>query len=567
MPIRRLARFALTLLLATASAAVSATDLLIHNVNGYTFAPASAGNEPELVRFNQMFIRNGKVLAIDDKRIAKLTTSSTPHYNGQGRTLLPGLIDAHGHLAGLSRVAVAQIHRVQHGAQAAAQAVAVFSDTAPDSPWLLGRGWNQANWADDRYPTRADLDALNLDRPIALERVDGHALWVNTKALELAGIDNATADPAGGKIVRDETGAATGILVDNAMPLVLSKIPALSDQALDQQLQTAYAHLLSQGITGVHDAGVGGQGQKVLRRQAARGDLPIRVYAMLDGSSKSLHPWLDRGVHKSNFLRIQSVKLYADGALGSRGATLLDDYADQPGNQGLPVTAPDDLLPLFDLVHRHGFQLAVHAIGDKANRDVLDAFEQLQAKRGSSRLRHRIEHAQVIHPDDLQRLSALNLTASMQPTHATSDKLMAEKRLGMDRLTGAYAWQTLLDKGTDMAFGSDFPVESANPFFGIHAAVTRQDQNNQPVDGWRAEDAVDVKTAIRLFTLDAARAGHWEKQTGTLTPGMWADFILVDTNPFTTLPDYLWKIQVLETWVAGEPRWQAASQLPKSATR
>ncbi|WP_253356398.1 amidohydrolase [Simiduia sp. 21SJ11W-1] len=279
---------------------------------------------------------------------------------------------------------------------------------------------------------------------------------------------------------------------------------------------------------------------------------------MLNGASPSLKSWLTAGpigdLH--DMLSIRSVKLYADGALGSRGAALLADYRDAPGNQGLHVTSKAQLMALFKTIDAHQFQICVHAIGDKANRQVLDNFEQLFNEGGQRKLRHRIEHAQVIDKADLSRMAALGLIASMQPTHATSDMHMAEDRLGQQRLAGAYAWRTLLDANTPMAFGSDFPVESANPFFGIHAAVTRQDHNNQPVAGWRADQAVSVGEALRLFTRDAAWAAHMEAKVGTLEPGKWADFILLSQNPYTLAPENLWRVKVAETWVAGKPRWR-----------
>lgn len=529
-----------------------ASDLLIHNVNGYTFTQGSEA----IARFDQLLIRNGKVVSTDPAVINDQVNDQTPRLNGRGKTLLPGLIDAHGHLEALGSLIETVDLRASQSAQAAASAVAAFSDKNPDAQVILGRGWNQENWPDQRFPEASVLDSLNLDKPIVLSRVDGHALWVNSVALTLAGITADTADPEGGQIVRDPSGKATGILVDTAMDLVNDKLPGADNQVLDRQLSLAYQHLLSLGVTGVHDAGVEPQTERMLRQHAKAGTLPIRVYAMLKGSDPGLAARLKKGKVRGDFLRVQSVKIYADGALGSRGATLISDYADETGNKGLAITGPDALKRQFQMVQKHGFQIAVHAIGDQANRDVLNTFATLASPRALAKHRHRVEHAQVIAPEDLSRFASLNIIASMQPTHATSDRVMAIKRLGDNRLNGAYAWSSLLASGARMAFGSDFPVEPANPFYGIHAAVTRQDRDNQPVDGWRMQDAVDVATALRLFTRDAAYAAHWEKDTGTLEPGKWADFILIDTNPFTTLPDYLWQIQVEQTWVAGEPVWQ-----------
>lgn len=529
-----------------------ASDLLVHNVNGYTFVDGS----DQVVRFNQLLIRNGKVVSTDPDVINAELNDQTRRLNGHGKTLLPGLIDAHGHLETLGSLLETVDLRDSQSALAAAQAVAAFSDKNPGAQVIIGRGWNQESWQDNAYPDASLLDGLNIDKPVVLSRVDGHALWVNSATLTLAGTSAATKDPDGGQIVRDKAGKPTGILVDTAMELVNRKLPPPNDQVLDRQLMLAYQHLLALGVTGMHDAGIEPQTERKLRQHAKAGQLPLRVYAMLSGTDPGLATRLKKGKVSGDFLRIQSVKIYADGALGSRGATLLQDYADDAGNKGLAITGAAALKRQFQLVQKHGFQIAVHAIGDQANRDVLDTFSTLASAQALKKHRHRVEHAQVIAPEDLSRFASLNIIASMQPTHATSDRLMAIKRLGENRLDGAYAWSSLLASGAPMAFGSDFPVEPANPFYGIHAAVTRQDRNNQPVHGWRMQDAVDVGTAIRLFTRDAAYAGHWEKDTGTLEPGKWADFILVDTNPFTTLPDYLWKIQVEQTWVAGKPVWQ-----------
>lgn len=530
---------------------LQAADLLVHNINGYTFTQSS--NEP--LRFDQLLIRDGKVLSTDNDQIARQINEQTPRLDGKGRFLLPGLIDAHGHLANLGlSLASADLRNNRSASEAVAQ-LAEFVGANKDQDWYYGRGWNQENWPDRQFPTATLLDRLAIQRPVVLERIDGHALWVNRAALALAGIDDQTPDPDGGKIVRDTAGKATGILVDNAMGLLLDKLPAVTRQEQSRRMDLAFTHLLAQGLTGIHDAGIDQTTQDLLRNKAHFGKLPLRVYAMLDGASPSLHKWLDGGWVKNDFLHIRSVKLYADGALGSRGATLLTDYQDAPGQRGLAVTDPDKLAELFYFIDRHGYQVAVHAIGDRANRDVLDGFEKAYAKGARRLLRHRIEHAQVIDPADLARLQPLGLIASMQPSHATSDMHMAERRLGQARLAGAYAWRSLLDKGTRLAFGSDFVVESANPFYGIHAAVTRQDHQSQPDGGWRPQEKLSVAEAIRLFTRDAAYAGHWETEVGSLEPGKWADFILLDTNPFTTLPGYLWQIKVEQTWVGGKKRW------------
>lgn len=535
-----------------------AEDLLITNIQGYSHSHAApAGAAP--FHFSALLIRDGKVLTTNAERIAALTNEHTQVIDGAGRTLLPGLIDAHGHLAGLAQSLASVDLRASQSVAQAVEAVAAFAP-GTKGQWITGRGWNQENWPDKHYPNAAHLDALAIAKPIVLERVDGHALWVNSQALKLAGINRNTPDPAGGQIVRDAEGEATGILIDNAMQLINNKRPLATERERQQQLDAAFQHLLQRGLTGVHDAGVGQFMIDELSRRAQAGTLPLRVYAMLDGSSPELPRWLKAGPIQDHrhMLAIRSVKLFADGALGSRGAALLDDYADAPGNRGLAVTSQAALMSLFTQIDAAQFQICVHAIGDQGNRQVLDNFDQLFKRGGNRGLRHRVEHAQVVAPKDLPRLAQLNLIASMQPTHATSDMHMAEERLGQERLAGAYAWRTLLAAGTRMAFGSDFPVEPANPFYGIHAAVTRQNHRNQPEHGWRIDDAVSVSEAISLFTRDAAWAAHMETQVGTLETGQWADFILLDSNPYRSPPQQLWQTEVAQTWVAGERRWPPA---------
>ena len=330
-------------------------------------------------------------------------------------------------------------------------------------------------------------------------------------------------------------------------------MPKAGAALYQQQLDAAGQHLLSVGVTAMHDAGVPHSVYDFYLARAAEQTLPVRIYAMISATDDDLDSMLDNGPVRSadDFLFIRSVKAYGDGALGSRGAALLAPYSDDPHQSGLLLTQPEEMAPLFSKVLGAGFQLNFHAIGDRANRMALDQFETTMKKFPNRDFRNRIEHAQVIHPDDLSRFAELNVLPSMQPTHATSDKNMAEDRLGKDRMEGAYAWKTLLNSGIPIPLGSDFPVELANPFYGLHAAVTRQDRNNQPVAGWYAHEAMTVEQAFRGFTLDAAYAAHMEDTLGSLTPGKWADFILVDQDIFDIPAQDIWKTQVLETWSAG----------------
>jgi predicted amidohydrolase YtcJ len=533
------------------SGSMLAASSHIGNVKGYTL-----NNAGELIHFSNMVFDAGKVVAIGAEELRQKYPNAT-FIDGENKVLLPGLIDAHGHVMGLGETLLQVDLRESKSALDAAKMVQAYAKTQQDLPWVTGRGWNQVLWPGKAYPTASLLDEYVNNKPVMLSRVDGHASWVNTKALEIAGITKDTLDPPGGKIVRDEQGNPTGVLIDNAESLMLKHLPKTSEATLTAQLNAAGEHLLSEGITSVHDAGIGKVVYNYYKKRVAEHSLPVRIYPMIAATSAYLRQLLETGHVQDQYdwLSIRSVKAYGDGALGSRGAALLQPYSDAQDNTGLLVTREQDLKPLFDLVLGQGFQLNFHAIGDRANRLALDQFGDSFERMGGKSLRNRVEHAQVVNVDDIPRFKALNIIPAMQPTHATSDMNMAKDRVGAARLKGAYAWQTFLEQGSPVAFGSDFPVELSNPFFGLHAAVTRQDRNNSPDSGWIPSEAVTLKQAFRGFTLDAAYAAHQEKILGGLTQGKWADFILIDQDVFTTSPQNIWKTQVLETWIAGEKRY------------
>ena len=533
------------------SAAVHAAPTHIFNIKGYTL-----DNNGQLITFSHLVFDGGKVVAIGGQELSKQYVQAT-QIDGQNKVLLPGLIDAHGHVMSLGNSLLEIDLRDVANASQAAKQVSDYAKAHPDLLWITGGGWNQVLWPDKTFPSAKQLDEYVQDRPVMLSRVDGHGTWVNSKALEIAGITKETLDPPGGKIIRDTKGNPTGVLIDNAMDLVYAHVPKSSEALLKSKLDTAGQHLLSVGITSVHDAGI----DKVeydyyIKRQAAH-SLPLRLYPMLWAADPQFKAMLENGFVQDqyDFLSIRSVKAMADGALGSRGAAMLAPYSDAPENSGLLTLREADYKPLFDLVLGHGFQLNVHAIGDRGNRLVLDQFEDSFKRIGGKDLRNRMEHAQVVAVNDIPRFLTLNIIPSMQPTHATSDKNMAEDRIGKARLKGAYAWHTFSQQGSPLAFGSDFPVELANPFYGLHAAVTRQDRDNHPVNGWISAEALTIEQAFRAFTLDAAYAAHQEKILGGLTPGKWADFILVDLDIFKEDPKNIWKTQVSETWIAGELRY------------
>jgi predicted amidohydrolase YtcJ len=533
------------------STVVLAAPSHIGNVRGYTLNDAG-----QLIRFSNIVFDAGKVTAIGGEELSQRYANAA-FVDGKNKVMLPGLIDSHGHVMGLGQTLLQVDLRESESALDAAKMVQSYAKSQQGLAWITGRGWNQVLWPGKTYPTASVLDEYVNNKPVMLSRVDGHASWVNSKALEIAGITKDTLDPPGGKIVRDKQGNPTGILIDNAESLLLKHLPKTSEATLTAQLNAAAKQLLSEGITSVHDAGIDKVVYNYYKKRVAEHSLPVRIYPMIAATSPVLKQLLETGHVQDQYdwLSIRSVKAYGDGALGSRGAALLKPYSDAPDNKGLLVTRETDLKPLFDLVLGNGFQLNFHAIGDRANRLALDQFADSFNRIGGKSLRNRVEHAQVINVDDIPRFKTLNIIPAMQPTHATSDMNMAKDRVGANRLKGAYAWQTFLKQGSPVAFGSDFPVELSNPFFGLHAAVTRQNRNNSPDNGWIPSEAVTVKQAFRGFTLDAAYAAHQEKILGGLTAGKWADFILIDQDIFTISPQDIWKTQVLETWIAGERRF------------
>ena len=543
-------RLSLLALLALAPA-VQAADLLVNNVNGYTL-----DSHGQLQQFQALLIDQGKVVATGDHAALSARAGDAKVIDGQGRTLLPGLIDAHGHVLelGYARNSV-DLSGTQSLDEALAK-VKAYAVAHPDARWILGGGWNQEIWKLGRFPTAKELDAVVADRPVWLSRVDGHAGWANTAALKLAGVTKASKDPSGGRIERDASGNPSGVFVDAASDLIYAVVPAPSAQQKMAALDAALAEMASVGLTGVSDAGIDLANYKLYRQYADQHKLTARIYAMIRGTGDDFDAISKDGPligYGNDFLTVRSVKLFADGALGSRGAAMLKPYADDPHNSGLLFLKPDELTAMIGKALGKGYQVGVHAIGDHANREVLDSYAAAYKTHPQGiALRNRIEHAQIVSLQDIPRFVPLQLIASMQPTHATSDMNMAEDRVGHERIKGAYAWQRFLKQGTTVAAGSDFPVESANPFYGLYSAITRQDHNGQPPGGWYPDQDMTLVQALRAFTLDAAYAEHAEKTLGTLEPGKWADFILVDHDIFKDPASKLWNTRVLQTWVGGK---------------
>ncbi|MCB5226306.1 amidohydrolase [Alishewanella sp. 16-MA] len=547
-------RKTVALLSCLCSLSLSAAPVVLHNIHGYGF-----DEQRQLVKFQTLVFDNetGQVLARGDSTLRQQYAQAT-QWDGQGKTVLPGLIDGHGHVLGLGDyLNQADLRGISSEKQSAAS-VAAFAQSNPKQQWVMGRGWNQVLWDSKAFPSKTSLDEMVADRPVFLVRVDAHAAWVNSKALALAGITKDTIDPPGGEIIRDANGEPTGVLIDNAMGLVQSKIPAPTNEDKQAALDKAFAHLLALGITSVHDAGVSSELAALYQQLQQQQQLGVRIYPMLSAKDPQLADWFKKGIvnDSTDWLDIRSVKIYGDGALGSRGAALLSDYSDRAGQQGLLVTQPDALTEIMRLTIGAGFQANVHAIGDRANRLALDRFEQLSPLADLAKARHRIEHAQIVSPKDIPRFKALHVLPAMQAVHATSDMNMAGDRLGVARLRGAYAWRTFIDQGSIIVGGSDFPVELANPFHGLHASVTRQDQHNQPEGGWMPEQRLTLVEALRSFTVDAAYGAFQEDKMGHLQPGSWADFILVDRDIFNVPATELWQTTTLETWIHGKQRYK-----------
>ncbi|HEX4693201.1 amidohydrolase [Sphingomonas sp.] len=521
-------------------------DGLVDNVNGISMD--ANGN---VIHFTGILIgKDGKVtrlLQSGEKRPARPDWLS----DQKGRTLLPGFIDAHGHVLELGFRALELDLSDTKSLDEAKARIAAYAQANPDKKWIIGGGWNQEKWGLGRFPTAADLDAAVGDRPVWLERADGHAAWANSAAIKAAGVTAKTATPPGGRI--EKIGAEpAGVFVDSAQTLIEKAVPQPLPKDRDLALAKAQEILLAFGITATSDMGTSIDDWLAMRRLGDRGALAVRIMSYglgvdtairVGGSSPT--PWLYGGK-----LRMAGVKLFADGALGSRGAWLLKPYSDAPSQSGAGFMTDDVLQNLMVRASMDGWQVAVHAIGDKANRQVLDAIDAIKDTYKGDR-RWRIEHAQIVDPADLPRFATLHVIASMQPTHATSDMKMAEARLGADRLNGAYAWATMLRNGVPLAFGSDYPVESPDPWAGWAAAFTRQDASGEPFGGWRPQERVTREQAWWAFTEGGAYAGFAEDKFGRLAVGQAADFIIVDRDPLLSSPTDLRATKVEETWVGG----------------
>ncbi len=526
---------------------------ILHNGNIITFDELRP-------RVSALAVSYGRVIALgDDAEILRLANAKTKIVNLDGKTLLPGLTDAHLHWEWQARaLRSVDVFEVPSKAEAI-ERVKERADRTPAGEWVTGRGWAQDLWADPVFPSKADLDSVAPDNPVFLNAKSGHAAWVNSKALAAAGITDSTADPEGGQIMRGADGAATGILLETAMDLVRDQAGNPSSEQLADMMVEAQEQALRFGITMIHDFDDPSclVALQILRE---RGQLGLRVLKQIN------QKWLDAALAsgiRSNFgddwIRIGGLKLFADGALGPKTALMFEPYQGEPENYGIAVVDKEEMVEYVSRASAFGLPSSIHAIGDKAVHDVLDVFESVraeEAQRGEAvtSRRHRIEHVQIIHPSDVGRLAELDVIASMQPIHATSDMATADRYWG-DRCQFAYNPRLQLDHDARIAFGSDAPVEPLDPFLGIHAAVTRQ-RDGAPIDGWYPAAKLSLLETLLGFTAGPAYAAGMEDRLGKLREGFLADLIVLDRDIYAIEPAEILSLKVLGTMVGGEWRYR-----------
>ncbi|MEE8134432.1 MAG: amidohydrolase [Gemmatimonadales bacterium] len=546
-------------------------DLLLLNGTVYTLTwsdPALDGTPASDAPFDAngwhadaeaIAVADGRIIFVGSDEEAEVYRSDHTWVKDLGgATVIPGLVDSHTHVARLG----ANLNRVDlRGAETEAEAVArvvgARSDAEPGE-WIIAYGWDEGAWA-NRYPTMDLLSEHFPNNPVVMESLHSFATWGNRMAFERAGITASTAVPSGGEIVKNRNGNPTGILLNRAGDLLLGAVPAPDHQQTMENFHAGLVAMATDGYVAVHDAGLDAQAMAALETLESDGELPIRVYAMLSArDTVLLREWLVKGpdTDSESMLRTRSVKAFFDGALGSRGARLLEDYSDRPDHRGTGDGEYGFDAALVAEMMRDGFQVAIHAIGDAGNRETLDFIEGMIGQHPAARdNRHRIEHAQVVHPDDMNRFAAAAIIASMEPSHAVEDMRWAEDRVGPTRILGAYAWRTLREAGTRLVFNSDLTGSDHNIFYGLHAAITRRNKELEPTGGWYAEQVMTSEEAVRGYTTWAAFASFLEDETGVIAEGRWADITVMDIDPFelgATAPERILDGSILLTIVSGE---------------
>lgn len=524
-------------------------------VNGKVYTGNEAGDVVQAIH-----VRQGKIAAVgtNDEMLARVRPG-TQVVELNGRTVVPGFIDTHGHLVnlGLSLMNLDLVGTTSY--DEIVERVAQAAQNTPPGQWIIGRGWDQNDWEQKTFPTHGSLSNVSPNNPVLLTRIDGHASLVNAEAMRRAGLNINTSDPDGGRIIRDAEGVPTGVLIDRASGIVSKQIPPTDTVRVRKAIRNAISHCVALGITSVHDAGVSPETVDAYKSMIDSGNFDFRVYAMLRAGNTfdvatlqslfNAEPLIGYGTDQ---LTVRSVKVMMDGALGSRGAALFDPYTDEPANKGLLITNLAELTLLSNFARDRGYQVAAHAIGDLANNAVLTAYATTFNRSAGHKYRFRIEHAQIMRPEDIEWMGKLGVIASVQATHATSDMPWAETRLGPDRILGAYAWRTMLENEVHIANGSDFPVESANPLFGFYAAITRADHQGNPKKGWQPVQIMTRREALHSFTLGAAYAAFEEDIKGSLEPGKWADLTVLSKNIMTVPPKEILDTSVMMTILGGK---------------
>jgi predicted amidohydrolase YtcJ len=533
---------------ASSRASVDRPDLIVVNARIYTVDNARP-------MASALAVKNGRIVFVgSDLEARALARNNTHIADLKGRTVIPGMVDAHAHLLGLAT----SLRNVQLAGSSSYEEVirrvTERARTMKPGEWMEGRGWDQNRWPEKTFPTHEPLSRATPNNPVVLRRIDGHAILANAMAMRLAGITAATREPEGGKIIRLPNGDPSGVFVDNAAGLVSGKIPSLSDATLRDGTLAAIAEANRWGLTGIHDAGESRHAIEIFESLARAGRFNLRNYVMVSDNESDIRYYTSRGPRNGLYdgrIWVRALKTYADGALGSRGAALLAAYSDDPGNVGLVVTPPAHLQQVAELGLRTGFQVSTHAIGDRGNRIALDAFAAALRAVPTADHRFRIEHAQVLSPQDIPRFSQLGVIPSMQGSHQTSDMRWAEIRVGPQRIQGAYAWRSLLNTGVVIPNGSDFPVEKVNPLISFHSAITRQDETNWPAGGWYPDQVMTRDEALRAMTIWPAYAAFQEKELGSLTPGKYADFVVLDRDIMQVAPTEILGTRVLATYLGG----------------
>jgi predicted amidohydrolase YtcJ len=524
-----------------------------------------------------MAVRKGRIVGIGREEDVRSMYRSSRQIDLKGQHVFPGFIDAHAHLYGIGEKASLLPLQTAESRKGIVALVAAATRSVAPGAWIRGRGWDQNRWEEKAFPGKAELDAVSPRHPVMLIRVDGHAAWVNSRALDIAGISAATPDPPGGRILKDASGIPSGILLDEAIELVRTKIPQPNPTQRQAVYRSALAACAARGITGMHDMGIHHEQIDAIRSLIRKKQFPFRMTAYIDGRGDDWEALLKTGrtITGDDQLTLAGLKLYADGALGSRGALLFEEYADDPGNKGIPILPRDSIRYETERALQRGLQVCVHAIGDAANRLTLNAFEEALRTAPTPHPPLRVEHAQVLSPQDIPRFGALGVIASMQPIHCTSDMYWAEARLGGTRVHGAYAWNSLISHGALIAGGSDAPVEDPNPLWGMFAACTRKDHSGRPAtiadieqffqldkaalpnpsrfsNGWYTAETVGRANAMRMFTRWAADAAGQSAVFGSLEKGKYADFVILGEDITTVQDNRLWNTQVVATYVGGQ---------------